>query len=130
MRNGKLMYKVVHSMGAVVRTSLLTNAFEYYFDNLMLAYITNAAVGEFLLWQTTYHISVRNIYVKYSNPAWGSFLYTVFYIINNFLLILSCNICKFLSLDLIGILVVYLTLLFGEIKLVDKVKELVLGVSD
>lgn len=130
MKKGKLLYKVVHSIGAIVRTALLTNAFEYYFDNLMFSYITNAAVGEVLLWQTTYHISVGNIYVKYSNPAWGSFLYTVFYIINNFLLILSCNICKLLSLDLIGILIVYLALLFGEVKLVDTVKELMLDVSN
>ena len=124
------MYKIMHSIGAIVRTVFLTNAFEYYFDNLILAYIVNTSIGEFLLWKTTYHISVGNIYVKNSNPAFGSFLYTAFYVINNFLLILCCNICKSVSLNLISVVILYLILLACEVKLINRAKELTLGINN
>ena len=109
------MYKILRVIGVLVRSYMLTNAFEYFFDNLIIAYVINMIIGEVLLWQTTYYISVGSIYVKKSNPALGSFLYTLFYVINNFLLIGSCYFCKKLNLDLLCVVLIYMILLIFEV---------------
>lgn len=111
MKKKSNTHKITSTIGALIRMYIIANAFEGYFDNVLMAYIINDTIGEFVLWQTTYYISVGSIYEKYSCPAFGSFLYTVFYILNNFIMTGACYICKWLNMEWGWIFVFYIIML-------------------
>ena len=104
------MYKLVRLIGIIIRSHFLVNAFEYYFGSngvgLLYAYIINSTIGEAILYMTTYGL-VGTLYEKNSNPTAGSLSYTFFYIINNFILIGSCVLCKFFMLHIAIAIVTY-----------------------
>ena len=101
----------------------IASAFEGYFDNILIAMIINDTIGEFVLRKTTYHISVGSIYEKYSFPAWGSFLYTVFYIFNNLIMTGACYICKCLNIVWGGIFILYFIALMAYVSLIYLIKR-------
>ena len=111
MKKKSNTYKITSTIGMLIRMYIIANAFEGYFDNVLMAYIINDTIGEFVLWQTTYYISVGSVYEKYSCPAFGSFLYTVFYILNNFIITGACYICKWLNMEWGWIFVFYIIML-------------------
>lgn len=117
------IYKITSAIGAIIRMYLIANAFESYFDNLLMAYIINDTIGEFVLWQTTYHISVGSIYKKYSCPTGGSILYTLFYILNNFIMTVACFVCKWLNIGWGWIFFLYFVGLIAYVYLMNLAKR-------
>lgn len=117
------LYTITSTIGFIIRTKFMINAFESYFDNNLMAIIVNNTIGEFILWQTTYHISVGSVYKKYSFPAWGSFLYTLFYAFNNLIMTGACYVCKWLNIDLGWIFLLYFVGLIAYVSLMCFVKR-------
>lgn len=116
-------YKITSTIGVLARMYIIANAFEGYFDNVLMAYIINDTIGEFVLWQTTYYISVGSIYEKYSWPTGGSILYTVFYILNNLIMTGACHVCKWLNIGWGWIFFWYFVVLLVYVYLMNLVKR-------
>lgn len=123
------LYKITSVAGFLIRTNFLVNAFDSYFDNNLMAILINNAIGEFILWKTTYYISVGSIYEKYSCPAWGSFLYTIFYILNNFIMTGACCVCKWLNIGWGWIFVLYFIMLMAYAYFVSSVRRKIIDES-
>lgn len=116
-------YKITSTIGAIIRMYFIANAFEGYFDNILIAMIINDTIGEFILRKTTYHISVGSIYEKYSFPTGGSILYTLFYIFNNLIMTGACYVCKWLNIGWGWIFVLYFIALIAYVYLMNLTKR-------
>lgn len=117
------MYRLISALGMLLRTYLISNVFEGYFDNALIAYFANAFIGEPILYKTTYLLSVGSIYNQYSFPVLGSVLYTIFYFLNNGILFLSCYFCKLFNLDFYLIFIIYFVILLAYVYVMRRFRE-------
>ncbi len=119
-------YFAVSTIGSLIRFFLLANAFEYYFGtdgmNLLLAFIANETIGEFLISRTSF-MSVGIVYNSGEAPAWGSALYTGTYIINNFIMIGICWLGKLTNMKLWIIIALYLIVWISLAVVASKLKN-------
>ena len=119
-------YLTVSAIGSIIRFFLLTNAFEYYFVtdrmNLLIAFIVNETIGEFLLSRTSF-MSVGFIYNSGEAPAWGSVLYTGTYIINNYIVIGICWLGKYINMKLWMVLLLYFIVWILLVIVVSKLRN-------
>lgn len=116
-------YKITSAIGAMIRMYIIANAFESYFDNVLVALFINDTIGEFILRKTTYYVSVGSIYEKYSCPTGGSILYTFFYILNNSIMTGACYVCKWLNVGWGWIFFLYFVVLIVYVYLMNLAKR-------
>jgi hypothetical protein len=110
------MYKFLMILSFLIRNFYLPNPFE----SLEYGVLINMAL-EPLLQPITFGI-VGLFYDKGSAPAWGSFLYLFFYSVHTGLLIL-CGMFDFTIVAIVGAVNLYVTVLFGLIKLGHKLNQ-------
>lgn len=104
------MYGIIASLSIFIRNFMLPNPFEAY--PLGLAY--NWLAGIIMIPLT--FVTVGLLYEKGSNPALGSFLYLVFYLVYTGLLML-CSLFNFSKIACVVILIVYLAALISLVRL-------------
>ena len=104
------MYGIIAPLSIFIRNFILPNPFEAY--PLGLAYNW---LAEIILYPITF-ITVGLFYEKGSNPALGSLLYLVFYLIYTGLLML-CSLLNFSIIACVVIIVVYLAALISLVRL-------------
>ena len=108
------MYKIIAAISMLIRQFYLPNPFEALGNGLQVE-ICNVPVvlppsllswyAEPIMWGVTYGV-VGMYYQKGSNPAWGSFLYLVFFCIHTGIVHLMA-LAEFNKLIVILILVLY-----------------------
>lgn len=107
------MYKLISVGSMFCRNLILPNPFE----SLEYGALINFALDP-ILWFTTYKI-VGLFYERRSAPVIGSLLYLLFYSFHTGL-IMICGRFGFSTLSIIIILVLYIAILFGLIKMRNK----------
>ena len=104
------MYGLIASFSILIRNIMLPNPFEAFPAGVVYNWLAGM-----ILYPITF-VTVGIFYEKGSNPALGSLLYLVFYLIYTGLLML-CSFFNFSKIACVVIIIVYLAALISVVRL-------------